>query len=49
MKKFAVIALTQGGATMARHLIDQLKKQEYKVELILPERLAQRDEEFYSR
>ena len=49
MKKFAVIALTQGGATTARHLVGQLKKQEYKVELILPERLAQRDEEFYSR
>lgn len=49
MKNLAVIALTQGGASMARSLKSRVKKQGYKVDLVLPQRLARDDENYYSR
>lgn len=47
MKKFAVIALTAGGANTARRLCKQLATQHYQVELVLPQRLADRAEHSY--
>lgn len=49
MKNLAVIALTQGGASTARSLKSRVKKQGYKVDLVLPQRLARDDENYYSR
>ncbi|MBD5805819.1 cobalt-precorrin 5A hydrolase [Limosilactobacillus walteri] len=49
MKKFAVIALTEGGAQTARCLQEQLATQGFKVEVILPQRLAREREIYYRK
>lgn len=47
MKKFVIIALTTGGANTARYLRERLQEQVYHVALVLPQRLAQDDEDYY--
>ncbi|MBB1079422.1 cobalt-precorrin 5A hydrolase [Limosilactobacillus sp. STM2_1] len=47
MKRFVIIALTVGGAKVARYLKKRLQEQECHADVVLSQRLAQDDENYY--
>lgn len=49
MKSFVITALTAGGAKTARQLQGYLQEQSYHTEVVLPQRLAQEEENYYPK